>query len=272
MVANVLTIAGSDPSGGAGIQADLKTFAAQGCYGMAVVAALTVQNTQGVQAIHLPPPDFVAAQIDAIFADIDVAAVKVGMLGSAANVAAVAARLVAHGARNIVVDPVLAATTGDSLAGRDVVAALRAHLCPAAALVTPNLAEAAALAGTDVPRGAADMQAVAERLCAGGMRAVLVKGGHLDGPTAEDILFDGVDFHHFAGPRLPSTNTHGTGCTLSAAIAAGLAKGLALPAAIEAAKAYVSAAIAAADRLHVGRGAGPLHHGYALRSPGGGED
>jgi hydroxymethylpyrimidine kinase/phosphomethylpyrimidine kinase len=264
MIANVLAIAGSDPSGGAGIQADLKTFAAQGCYGMAVIAALTVQNTRGVQAIHLPPPAFVAAEIDAIFADIEVAAVKVGMLGSAATVEMVAARLVANDARNIIVDPVLAASSGDPLGSADVAAALRTTLCRRATLVTPNLSEAAALAGMDVPTDRASVKRLAERLVAGGMPAVLIKGGHLDGPTADDLLFDGVAFRSFSAPRLPAVNAHGTGCTLSSAIAAGLAKGLDLAAAIGAAKTYLSAALAAADRLHVGHGSGPLHHFHAV--------
>ena len=259
MIRNVLSIAGSDPSGGAGVQADLKTFAAFGCYGMAAVTALTVQNTRGVEGVHTPPPAFAAAQVAAVLADIRVDAIKIGMLASGAIARAIAdvlrARAALGAACPIVLDPVLVATSGDALATPDLVEGLRC-LYPLATLLTPNLPEAEALTGERAPADAA------LRLQADGARAVLVKGGHADGPEAVDTLFvAGALPRSFAAPRLDSTNTHGTGCTLSAAIAALLAQGADLGAAIEGAKAYVGAAIAGADALDVGHGHGPLHHG-----------
>src|SRR4051794_12684213 len=193
MIPNVLSIAGSDPSGGAGIQADLKTFSALGCYGMAAITALTAQNTRGVTAVHVPPAAFVAEQIEAVFADVRVDAVKIGMLASPEIVVAVAQCLARHGAKRIVLDPVLVATSGDSLGAPGVVEAMRAHLFPLATLITPNLPEAATLAGAPEATDVAGLEKLAALLERQGARAVLVKGGHLSGATAEDALFaDGV--------------------------------------------------------------------------------
>jgi hydroxymethylpyrimidine kinase/phosphomethylpyrimidine kinase len=264
MIPNLLSIAGSDPSGGAGIQADLKTFAALRCHGMAVVTALTAQNTRGARALHLPPAEFVGAEIDAIFEDIDVAAVKIGMLGSSAIVEAVARRLAVHKPRFIVLDPVLAATSGDALAIDDVGAAIVRHLFPLADLVTPNLAEASQLAGRAIQGDEAGLRAGAELLLARGAKAALVTGGHGEGATSDDLFFDGVAHKLFSAPRIATRNTHGTGCTLSSAIAANLAHGLALADAIGAAKTYLTDALAAADELNVGHGHGPAHHFHAL--------
>lgn len=260
MIPNVLTIAGSDPSGGAGIQADLKTFAALRCYGLSALTALTVQNTQGVENILLVPPNFVAAQIDALFADSRISAVKIGMTASPAIVDALAERLAFYRVAPIVLDPVLASSSGTALATEDLVYSIIARLAPLVALVTPNLAEAAALAETELPRSLEDMQAIGERLHAKGFAAVLVKGGHRNAESCDDVLFDGRKAHVFSMPRVPTPNTHGTGCTLSSAIAAYLAQGFALVAAVEAAKAYVQQALESADALSVGRGAGPLNH------------
>jgi len=250
-----VTIAGSDSGGGAGIQADLKTFSALGVYGASVIAALTAQNTRGVFAIHEVPGDFIAAQLDAVFSDFDVGAVKIGMLGNAAAVDAVAAGLERHHARNIVLDPVLAASSGEKLLRPDAVGALR-KLAAQASVLTPNLPEAAVLLDTAEARNEDEMRRQAKTLLALGPGAVLIKGGHGSGPESVDLLVDAETCTRFAAPRIETRNTHGTGCTLSSAIAAGLAKGLPLDEAVREAKAYVSAAIAAADRL----GRGPVHH------------
>ena len=263
-IPNVLSIAGSDPSGGAGVQADLKTFAALGCHGMAVLTALTAQNTRGVRAVHVPPAEFLAAQIDAIFEDIDVAAVKIGMLGAGEIVSVVADRLKRHGARKIVLDPVLVATSGDSLGAPDVVDALLAKLLPLADLVTPNLPEIARLIGRDVSADPQDMRKAGEELIRRGARAVLVKGGHGDGAEAVDMLVTPAGVERFAAPRIATRNTHGTGCTLSSAIAAGLAHGRTLIEACADAKKYLTAALERADRLSVGHGHGPVNHFCAL--------
>ena len=261
-IANVLSIAGSDPSGGAGIQADLKTFGALGCYGMAVVTALTAQNTCGVSAVHMPPADFVAAQIDAIFADIEVAAVKIGMLATAEIAWVVADRLRHHRARNIVLDPVLVATSGDSLGAPGVVAAMRAALFPLATLVTPNLPEAARLAEAAMPDDLAGMVACGQKMLQQGARSVLVKGGHLKGDVARDVLVQAGMTQVFEAPRLATRNTHGTGCTLSSAIAANLGNGMALNEAIAAAKSYLTGALQHSATLNVGHGHGPVQHFY----------
>jgi hydroxymethylpyrimidine/phosphomethylpyrimidine kinase len=255
-----VTIAGSDSGGGAGIQADLKTFAALGVYGASVIAALTAQNTQGVTAIHDVPADFIAAQIDAVFTDLDVNAVKIGMLSQAAAIEAVAAGLTRHQARNIVLDPVMVATSGDRLLAQEAVAALTRDLIPRALVVTPNLHEAAALTGLPLARNEQDMEAQAREILSLGPRRVLIKGGHGTGDDSVDLLVSANDVVRLSAPRIATKNTHGTGCTLSSAIAAGLAKGLDLTSAVRAAKDYVTAAIAAADRLHVGHGHGPLNH------------
>ncbi len=254
-----LTIAGSDSSGGAGIQADLKTFAALGVYGASVLTALTAQNTKGVFAIHEVPAEFIAAQMDAVFSDLDIAAVKIGMLGSAAAIAAVDAGLRRHRARNIVLDTVMAATAGGKLLHDDAVGALRV-LIAQARLVTPNLPEAAALTGAAQARDEEEMYVQAEKLLALGAGAVLIKGGHGSGCESVDLLVEGTSRARFAAPRINTRNTRGTGCTLASAIAAGLAKNLALPDAVRQAKAYVTAALEAAERLESGSGAGPVHH------------
>jgi hydroxymethylpyrimidine/phosphomethylpyrimidine kinase len=259
-----LTIAGSDSSAGAGIQADLKTFAALGVYGACAITALTAQNTQGVSAIHDVPPDFVAAQIDAVFADLAVGAVKLGMLSNAAIIAAVARALARHRARNIVLDPVMVASSGDRLLDAAAVETLRRELIPRALVVTPNLPEAAALAGASRARSEQEMEAQAREVLTLGCRYVLIKGGHGEGAESVDLLVGQGEVVRLSAQRIASKNTHGTGCTLSSAIAAGLAKGHDLVAAVREAKAYVTAAIAAADQLDVGRGHGPLHHFYAF--------
>jgi hydroxymethylpyrimidine/phosphomethylpyrimidine kinase len=257
-----VTIAGSDSSGGAGIQADLKTFSGLGVYGASVISALTAQNTKGVTAIHEVPPEFVAAQMDAVFADLAVGAVKIGMLGNAAVIAAVAAGLVRYKQANVVLDPVMVATSGQRLLAPDAIEALRSELLPRALVITPNLPEAAALLDVSVASDAPEMRRQADRLIALGARAVLIKGGHAEGAESTDILVVGDTAIPFVAPRIATRNTHGTGCTLSAAIAAGLAKGLGLADAVRDAKAYVTAAIAAADRLAIGSGHGPVHHFY----------
>ena len=254
-----VTIAGSDSGGGAGIQADLKTFSALGVYGASVITALTAQNTKGVTAIHDVPPDFIAAQIDAVFSDLHPGAVKIGVLGNSPAIDAVAKGLEHHHAHNVVLDPVMIATSGDKLLRDDAIEALR-KLIARARVVTPNLPEAAALLGEEIVEGEEAMRAQARRILALGAEAVLLKGGHAGGPDSVDLLVEGENCTRFASPRIDTRNTHGTGCTLSSAIAAGLAKKLLLVDAVSDAKAYVSAAIAAADRLKVGSGHGPVHH------------
>jgi hydroxymethylpyrimidine/phosphomethylpyrimidine kinase len=254
-----LTIAGSDSSGGAGIQADLKTFAALGVYGASVITALTAQNTKGVFAIHDVPADFIAAQMDAVFSDLDIGAVKIGMLANAAAIEAVAAGLSRHRARNVMLDPVLLSSSGQALLRPDAIDSLR-KLIKRARVLTPNLGEAAALLNVPLARDEISMRTQAEKLLTFGAEAVLIKGGHLDGAASVDLLVDANGCERFAAPRITTKNTHGTGCTLSSASAAGLAKGLLLREAVREAKAYVTAAIAAADRLQVGSGSGPLHH------------
>jgi hydroxymethylpyrimidine/phosphomethylpyrimidine kinase len=255
-----LTIAGSDSSGGAGIQADLKTFAALGVYGASVVTALTAQNTQGVTAIHQVPADFVTAQIDAVFADLEVGAVKIGMVADLAVIDAIAAGLQRWSPRHVVLDPVMVATSGDRLLAEDAVAALRAKLVPHAAILTPNLPEAAALLNEPMASSEAAIESQGRRLLALGCPAVLIKGGHGQGSESIDYLVRESGAMALAAPRVATQNTHGTGCSLSSAIAAGLAKGEDLETAVRSAKAFVSAAIAAADRFSVGHGHGPIHH------------
>ena len=263
MTAIALTIAGSDSSGGAGIQADLKTFGALGVYGASAITALTAQNTQGVTGIHDVPPDFIVAQIDAVFADLEVNAVKIGMLSQSAAIVAIAKALDSHKAKNVVLDPVMIAASGARLLADDAVATLRKELISRALLITPNLPEAAALTGSAVAKTEAGMTAQAKQLLDAGARNVLIKGGHGDGPESVDLLI-GLNLNiRLAAPRHPSRNTHGTGCTLSSAVAAGLAKGLELTDAVRAAKDYVTAGIAAADKLAIGHGHGPLHHFHA---------
>jgi hydroxymethylpyrimidine/phosphomethylpyrimidine kinase len=255
-----LTIAGSDSSGGAGIQADLKTFAALGVYGASVITALTAQNTSGVTGIHLVPADFVTAQIDAVFSDLDVKAVKIGMVAQLATVDAIVAGLTRWSPKHIVLDPVMVATSGDRLLPAEAVEALRTKLIPRASLITPNLPEAAALLDEPVAVSEAAIESQGKRLLALGCPAVLIKGGHGQGTESIDYLVGGNGIIALAAPRIATNNTHGTGCSLSSAIAAGLAKGEDMETAVRNAKVWVSAAIAAADRLGVGHGHGPIHH------------
>jgi hydroxymethylpyrimidine/phosphomethylpyrimidine kinase len=255
-----LTIAGSDSSGGAGIQADLKTFAAFGVYGASVITALTAQNTRGVAGIHHVPADFVTAQIDAVFSDLDVNAVKIGMVSQLATIEAIMAALDRWSPKHVVLDPVMVATSGDRLLDQSAVEALRTGLIPRAALITPNLPEAAALLNEPVAMSEAAIANQGQRLLAMGCRMVLIKGGHGQGAESIDYLVGGDGVIALAAPRIATNNTHGTGCSLSSAIAAGLAKGEELEPAVRHAKTWISAAIAAADRLDVGRGHGPIHH------------
>ncbi|MFB9948573.1 bifunctional hydroxymethylpyrimidine kinase/phosphomethylpyrimidine kinase [Rhizobium puerariae] len=261
MIRNVLSIAGSDPSGGAGIQADLKTFSARGAYGMAVLTALTAQNTQGVTGVHTVPAAFVAEQIRAVFADVRVDAVKIGMIANAEIAGAIADMLRSrHDSLPIVLDPVMIAKGGSPLLASDAVAAVAHQLMPLAAVVTPNLPEAAALLDEPVATTREAMADQARRLQRIGPKAVLVKGGHLESEDSPDVLADVAGIHWFEGKRAPTRNTHGTGCTLSSAIAAELAKGAAPADAVAIAKAYLAGAIAAADELSVGTGHGPVQH------------
>lgn len=255
-----LTIAGSDSSGGAGIQADLKTFAALGVYGASVITALTAQNTSGVSGIHFAPAEFVTAQIDAVFADLEVRAVKIGMVAQVPAIDAIAAGLARWSPRHIVLDPVMVATSGDRLLASDAVEALRTKLIPRASLITPNLPEAAALLDEPVAASESAIESQGKRLLALGCQAVLIKGGHGQGPESTDYLVNGDGVIALAAPRIATKNTHGTGCSLSSAVAAGLAKGENMETAVRHAKAWISAAIAAADRFAVGHGHGPVHH------------
>jgi hydroxymethylpyrimidine/phosphomethylpyrimidine kinase len=255
-----LTIAGSDSSGGAGIQADLKTFAALGVYGASVITALTAQNTQGVSGIHQVPAEFVTAQIDAVFSDLAVGAVKIGMVAQLDNIDAIAAGLKRWSPKHVVLDPVMVATSGDRLLASEAIEALRSKLIPCASIITPNLPEAAALLGEPVAESEAAVEHQGKRLLAMGCRAVLIKGGHGEGAESIDYLIDPQGTRALAAPRVATKNTHGTGCSLSSAIAAGLAKGEGLETAVGNAKAWISAAISAADRFSVGHGHGPIHH------------
>ncbi|WP_372825415.1 bifunctional hydroxymethylpyrimidine kinase/phosphomethylpyrimidine kinase [Polaromonas sp.] len=259
----VLSIAGSDSGGGAGIQADLKTIAALGCYGMTAITALTAQNTVGVRAIHGVPADILSHQIDAVVEDIGVDAVKIGMLHAPETVMAVAEAIDRHALVNVVLDPVMVATSGAVLIANPAIEVLVRELFSRAVLVTPNLDEAALLVGRPL-RNAKDMEAAAHELQAMGARAVLVKGGHLPGDTVMDLLLMASSEKHWMhAPRIHSANTHGTGCTLSSAIAAGLALGQPLREAVETARSYVRAALLAGAKVKTGAGSGPLNHGHA---------
>jgi hydroxymethylpyrimidine/phosphomethylpyrimidine kinase len=264
MTAIAVTIAGSDSGGGAGIQADLKTFSALGVYGASVITALTAQNTRGVTAIHEAPADFVRAEMDAVFSDLSVDAVKIGMLANPSLIETVAGGLDSWSARNVVLDPVMVATSGDLLLREEAVETLIRMLFPRAALITPNLAEGARLLGGPVAGSRAEMMEQARRLKAMGPAAVLLKGGHGEEAEAADVLVTGDGTQWFSAPRHRTRNTHGTGCTLSSAIAAGLARGRDLETAVSDAKAYVTAAIVAADDLRIGGGHGPVHHFHRL--------
>lgn len=255
-----LTIAGLDTSGSAGILSDVKTFNAFGVYAATVATALTAQNTIGITGIQATPADFVGLQIDAVFSDLDVKAVKIGMVAQSAIIDAVAAGLTRWAPKHIVLDPVMVATSGDRLLPADAVEALRTRLIPRASLITPNLFEAAALLGEPVASSAAAIESQGKRLLAMGCGAVLIKGGHGQGPESIDYLITANGVIALAAPRIATDNTRGTGCSLSSAIAAGLAKGDDLETAVRRAKTWISAAIAAADRLDVGLGNGPIHH------------
>jgi hydroxymethylpyrimidine/phosphomethylpyrimidine kinase len=260
MTAIALTIAGSDSGGGAGIQADLKTFAALGVYGASAITALTAQNTLGVDAVLAVPPDFVRAQMQAVACDLGVGAIKIGMLATSGVIEAVAEGLADFPGVPVVLDPVMVAASGDALLDEDAVVTLRARLLPLATLITPNLAEAAALLDVSEARDARDMEQQGAELLAIGARAVLVKGGHLRSEQAVDLLVTADGVERFAAPRVATRNTHGTGCTLSSAIAAELAKGASLRDAVATAKAYLTEALKHADALGIGKGRGPVHH------------
>lgn len=264
MTPTAMTIAGSDSGGGAGIQADLKTFSALGVYGCSTICALTAQNTRGVQGIFPVSPEFVAQQLDTVFADIEVHAVKIGMLGTPEIIGAVAEGLRRWKPRHVVLDPVMVAKGGDRLLQEEAVAALKDELLPLSTLITPNLPEAAVLLGEEPVIGRRAMPAAAARLQGLGARAVLLKGGHLEGEASPDLLLDGGEVLWLEGRRIATRNTHGTGCTLSSAIAALLARGRPLAAAVHDAKRWLEAAIAQADRLGIGHGHGPVHHFHAL--------
>lgn len=260
MTANILSIAGSDPSGGAGIQADLKAFAARGTFGMAVLTALTAQNTQGVSGVHLIPAAFVADQIREVFSDIRVDAVKIGMIASAEIAEAVADVLSEHPDVPLVLDPVMVAKGGHSLLATDAVDALKRRLLPLATLITPNLPEAAALLGTAEAKDRPTMTRQAEQLLSLGAKAALIKGGHLESAESPDVLTGQHGSVWFEAARIATPNTHGTGCTLSSAVAAELGKGADLVDAVRTAKAYLAGAIARSNGLTVGSGHGPVHH------------
>jgi hydroxymethylpyrimidine/phosphomethylpyrimidine kinase len=261
-----LTIAGSDSGGGAGIQADLKTFSALGVYGASVITALTAQNTRGVFGIHDVPPGFVTAQINAVLDDLAVDAIKIGMLSVPATIEAVAAGL-ARFPGPVVLDPVMVAASGDALLTSEAISTLITRLLPRADVLTPNLPEAAALLNTNIALDEAEMAAQGRTILTFGCKAVLMKGGHGAGAESVDLLITPENITRFAAPRIAGRNSHGTGCTLSSAITAGLAKGMALEKAVGEAKTYISAAINAADRLAIGHGHnhghGPTHHFHA---------
>ena len=263
MTAIAVTIAGSDSGGGAGIQADLKTFSALGVYGASVITALTAQNTQGVTGIHDVPPEFITAQIDAVFSDLAVNAVKIGMLSAPAAIAAVAAGLDRWKQTLVVLDPVMVASSGDRLLAPAAIDILKSALIPRALVITPNLPEAAALLDAPIAETEDEMRAQAEKLLALGAKAVLIKGGHASGAEAIDLLVSREAVARLSAERAATKNTHGTGCTLSSAIAAGLAKGQRLGEAVSDAKQYVTEAIGCADELEVGHGHGPVHHFHA---------
>ncbi len=254
---SVLTIAGSDSSAGAGIQADLKTFAALGVYGTSAITAITAQNTRGVTAVQETPPGIVAAQIDAVVADIRPDAVKTGVLASAPIIEVVAAKVREHGLPNLVVDPVMVAKSGDRLLRDDAVTALRDLLLPLADVVTPNLPEAEVLAGFAIDSDE-DVRRAAKEIVGLGARAVVVKGGHREAAEAVDVLYDGTTFRDYSAPRIDTTSTHGTGCTFASAIAAYLARGETLAEAVGQAKEYLTEALRRA--YPIGGGHGPVHH------------
>lgn len=267
----VLTIATSDSGGGAGIQADLKTFSAMGCYGMSVLAALTAQNTHEVWGIHALPPDYVALQIDAVIDDLGVDAVKIGMLFNRDIMKAVADRLKAHNIKQVVLDPVMVAQSGEKLIEDDAIEALKHYLFPISTTITPNLPEAETLLGATI-EDRSQMEEAARALLQYGSESVLLKGGHFEEEQSLDCLVlqepdaQDNDIYWYKAKRIDTENTHGTGCTLSSAITAGLAKGQTLPEAVGNAKDYITGAIEAGSRYQIGKGSGPLHHFYQFWS------
>ena len=275
-IPNVVSIAGVDPSGGAGLLADLKTFSALGAYGCGVVAALTAQNTQAVTGVHTPPKEFLRLQIDTLFADVKLAAVKLGMLGTAEIVETVADRLAHFSAPNVVLDPVMVAKSGDHLLAKSAVSMLREALLPQCYVLTPNLPEAGVLLEARAPETLREMYRAAERLREllphSNERWVLLKGGHLPGDELTDLLYNGDRMIEMNAPRIATKNTHGTGCTLSSAIAALLPRAgqelNPVEAAVRQAREYLRQAILASDQLEVGQGHGPVHHFHAwFKSP-----
>ena len=259
-IPKAMTIAGSDSGGGAGIQADLKTFAALGVYGASTLTAITAQNTVGVTAVHEIPTDVIRAQIDAVLSDIGADAVKTGMLSSSAIIECVVEALKQHGVQQLVVDPVMVAKSGDSLLREDAVDSLRTRLLPLALVVTPNIPEAEALTETKIVSDT-DVRRAAQAIIGMGARSVVVKGGHREGP-ATDLFYDGSDFREYTAPRFDTVNTHGTGCTFASAVAAGLARRMAIAEAVGLAKDYVTEAIR--KSFPIGQGHGPLNHFYKL--------
>lgn len=263
MIPNVLTIAGTDPTGGAGVQADLKTFSALGAYGMDAITAVVAQNTCGVRSFQALDPAFVAAQIDAVFDDVRVDAVKIGMIATAGIVDAIVDRLEYHRASPVILDPVMVAKSGDHLLLPEAIDIVRTRLIPRSTLITPNLPEAAVLLDTDEPQTMDEMRAILPALRGLGAEWVLLKGGHLAGDESVDFLAGPDGITELRAARVATRNTHGTGCTLSAAIAA-LVPRLPMEESVRRAKAYLSAALAHADELDVGHGHGPVHHFHGI--------
>lgn len=264
MIPNILTIAGSDPTGGAGVQADLKTFSALGGYGMSVITAVVAENTRRVDGVHDVPADFVRAQLDSVFADVRVDAVKIGMLGDVDVIKTIADVLDEHRPPYVVLDPVMVAKSGDRLLRPEAVATLRDVLVPRAGLITPNLPEAADLLGEPEATTTDEMAAQLHRLGGLGTSRILLKGGHLGGPHSTDLLLDGGTVHRFEADRVETVNTHGTGCTLSSAIATLRPRRGDWVSAVGEAKAYLTGALRHADELDVGGGHGPVHHFHEL--------
>ena len=257
-IPKAMTIAGSDSGGGAGVQADLKTFAALGVYGASTLTAITAQNTVAVTAVHEIPTDVITAQIDAVLTDIGADAVKTGMLSSSDIIECVCEALEVHGVQRLVVDPVMIAKSGDALLREDAIGSLRTRLLPLAMVVTPNIPEAEALTETTIVSDA-DVRRAAEAIVGMGARSVVVKGGHREGP-ATDLFYDGKEFKEFTAPRFDTVNTHGTGCTFASAVAAGLARGMVVADAVALAKDYVTEGIR--HSFSIGQGHGPLNHFY----------
>ncbi len=257
-IPKAMTIAGSDSGGGAGVQADLKTFAALGVYGASTLTAITAQNTVAVTAVHDIPTDVITAQIDAVLTDIGADAVKTGMLSSSDIIECVCEALEVHGVQRLVVDPVMIAKSGDALLREDAIGSLRTRLLPLAMVVTPNIPEAEALTETTIVSDA-DVRRAAEAIVGMGARSVVVKGGHREGP-ATDLFYDGKEFKEFTAPRFDTVNTHGTGCTFASAVAAGLARGMVVTDAVALAKDYVTEGIR--HSFSIGQGHGPLNHFY----------